>query len=99
MRIGVLCLLFAFVGCAKATQSTSRAPVAPTANAAPQSTAPAKPQSTRCHTADLTATLEEAGAAAGTSYRYVVLTNSNGPTCTLFGYPGVSLVDGSGKQI
>jgi hypothetical protein len=57
------------------------------------------PQSARCHTADLTASLEDGGAAAGTHYRYLVLTNSSGPACTLYGYPGVSLVDGSGHII
>jgi hypothetical protein len=55
--------------------------------------------STRCHTADLSASLEEAGAAAGTHYRWLVLTNSSGPTCSLAGYPGVSLVDASSHQL
>jgi len=99
MRVLALCLLLAFAGCSKATTSATPAPAPSAVSAAPQATATAKPQSTRCHTADLTAMLEDAGAAAGTSYRYVVLTNSNGPACTLYGYPGVSLVDGSGAII
>jgi hypothetical protein len=64
----------------------------------PQPTATAPP-STRCRTADLSASLEDAGAAAGTHYSYVVLTNSSGPTCTMYGYPGVSLVDASGNVL
>ena len=65
----------------------------------PASTASAAPQSTRCHTADLSASLQDSGGAAGTYYRWVVLTNSSGPTCTVDGYPGVSLVDASGHQL
>jgi hypothetical protein len=105
VRIAILCLLVALAGCTKATTSATPPPSeAPTSapTSPPQSSSssvPATPQSTRCHTADLTASLEDGGAAAGTHYRYVVLTNSNGPTCTLYGYPGVSLVDASGAQI
>jgi len=104
MRVAMLCLVLAFAGCAKAAPSATPVPPAsssaePAATATPQAAGTATPQSNRCHTADLTASLEESGAAAGTNYRNIVLTNSNGPACTLYGYPGVSLVDGSGAVV
>jgi hypothetical protein len=40
------------------------------------------------------------GAAAGSVYYPLELTNTSGSTCTLFGYPGVSFVTGpSGTQL
>ncbi len=39
------------------------------------------------------------GAAAGSFYYQLVLTNLSGHTCTLTGYPGVSAVDLSGHQV
>ncbi|MGI9005051.1 MAG: DUF4232 domain-containing protein [Streptosporangiaceae bacterium] len=33
--------------------------------------------------------------AAGSAYRAIVFTNISGPTCTLYGFPGVSLAGGS----
>jgi hypothetical protein len=101
MRVATLCLLLTLAACTKATTPATPAPNAtPVATTSAAPLAPsAQPQSARCHTADLSASLEEAGAAAGTSYRYVVMTNSAGPRCTMYGYPGVSLVDAGGAQI
>jgi hypothetical protein len=54
---------------------------------------------TTCRTADLTITLGNPNGAAGSVY-YGLAFRNNGPSrCTLSGYPGVSFLDGSGKQI
>ena len=51
--------------------------------------------SSACTTKELTAKLTQgAGGGAGSSYPYLVLTNSGSRTCTLRGYPGVSLRHG-----
>jgi len=39
------------------------------------------------------------GAAAGSTYYRLTLTNTSSATCTLFGYPGVSAVTSGGAQI
>ena len=52
-----------------------------------------------CGTDELTARITQgAGAGAGSSYPYLVLTNKGGRTCLERGYPGVSLQAG-GRQI
>lgn len=54
---------------------------------------------TACTTSQLTASLTQGqGGGAGSVYPYLVLTNSSEKTCTIKGYPGVSLHAGS-KQI
>jgi hypothetical protein len=57
------------------------------------------PTTPRCTTADLSISLGQQGAAAGNRYLPVVFTNTSGKTCTVYGYPGVSLLDAAGKQI
>ena len=53
-----------------------------------------------CSTTALQANIGAANGAAGSSYYPIVFTNVSGGTCTLFGYPGVSLVSGiGGSQI
>jgi len=99
----VACAITA-MGCARQSPSATPTPSSPPSSATASASttaepATSKPLSTRCHTADLSLALQDAGAAAGTSYKWVVLTNSSGPTCTLFGYPGVSLVDASGALL
>lgn len=51
-----------------------------------------------CATSQLVIWLEQSGAAAGTSYYDLHLTNL-GTTCTLLGFPGISAVSLSGSQI
>jgi hypothetical protein len=54
----------------------------------------------RCGTADLTVSLKQAGAAAGTAYYRIVFRNHTGHACSLTGYPGVSYVAGTaGRQV
>jgi hypothetical protein len=52
-----------------------------------------------CATSQLTAALGGGDAGAGNLYRYLVITNHSGTTCHLTGFPGVSLLSGSGAQI
>jgi Domain of unknown function (DUF4232) len=50
----------------------------------------------RCHTADLTGHVEGHGAGSGQRYAALGLTNRTGTPCTVYGYPGLQLVDGTG---
>ena len=53
-----------------------------------------------CNADELTLTLENGdGGGAGTINQMIVLTNSGKRTCTLLGFPGVSLVNDNGNQI
>ena len=76
---------------AAATQS-------PTATAGSGATAAAAGPSP-CVSSDLQASLGQSGAAAGTFYQLLVLTNTSGSACTLYGYPGVSFVTGMGGSV
>lgn len=68
----------------------------PAPSATPTESAPAVK---RCATADLALTTLPAGAAAGTHFLSLVLTNAGGAECTLTGFPGVSLIDAAGQQV
>jgi Protein of unknown function (DUF4232) len=101
--------------CDTASQSAGGPAAAgtPTAAATSTSTAPAPPAPatssssssaavTMCATSALKAAVNTAkpGAAAGSIYYPLDLTNTSGSTCTVFGYPGVSFVTGpSGSLI
>lgn len=86
--------------------SPSASASSPVASQSPSSTASASSPSassssasaavsSACTTKELTAKLTQgAGGGAGSSYPYLVLTNSGSRTCTLRGYPGVSLRHG-----
>jgi hypothetical protein len=76
-----------------ATSATSAASPSSAAGAATGSVAHGPGQ---CVSGDLQASLGQSGAAAGTIYQLVVLTNTSGSACTLYGYPGVSFVTGQG---
>jgi hypothetical protein len=52
-----------------------------------------------CGTLDLSANVGSTEGAAGTAYSTIDLTNIGGTSCTLYGYPGVSLADSSAAQI
>lgn len=106
-RIAVAALLSTaalLVACGTASQSTGGAaaastPTAAATSAAPVSSAPATSSSaavTMCATSALKAAVNTAkpGAAAGSIYYPLDLTNISGSTCTVFGYPGVSFVTG-----
>src|SRR5437763_504268 len=72
-----------------ATSSASAAPAAPAAS------------TPRCTAADLSVWLNvgEESAAAGTYYFPLEFTNVSNRACHLFGYPGVSAINGNGKQL
>ena len=92
-----------------ATPVSSPAPVSSAAPSAPPSTGatapqtpPSSPSVPACPTADLSGTVNtsQGGAAAGSTYYPLNLTNTSKTSCYLFGYPGVSFVTGpSGSQI
>jgi hypothetical protein len=68
-----------------------------TATPGPSRTAAAIPP---CASATLRPSLAPMGAAAGTGYYALRLTNTSASSCTLYGYPGVSFVSGvPGHQI
>jgi hypothetical protein len=53
-----------------------------------------------CKTAGLVVWIDtHGGAAAGSAYYKLELTNQSGHTCSLVGYPGVSAVDLGGRQL
>jgi hypothetical protein len=52
-----------------------------------------------CVTSNLRISLGAGGGAAGTDFTILDFTNSGGASCTLYGFPGVSLTDSSGAQI
>ena len=63
-------------------------------------TPPKVATTTTCNADELTLSLANAdGGGAGTLNQMVVLTNSGKRTCTLFGFPGISLVNDNGNQI
>jgi hypothetical protein len=54
----------------------------------------------RCTTGELSVSLGEGGAAAGSVYRSLIFTNTGSHTCELRGFPGVSYVAGDdGHQV
>jgi hypothetical protein len=55
---------------------------------------PAPSSSTACPTRDLAAKVGLAQGAAGSTYQVIDFTNISNTTCTLYGYPGVSLAAG-----
>jgi Protein of unknown function (DUF4232) len=52
-----------------------------------------------CLTSNLRISLGDGGAAAGTDFTVLDFTNSGTAPCTLYGFPGVSLLNSSGGQI
>jgi len=80
-------------------QPTATVTVTVTAPAAP-ATSPAPPTGPAgCPTAALTVALGPGSGAAGSTYFPIEFTNASGTTCSLYGYPGVSLVTASGAQV
>jgi hypothetical protein len=97
-----LIVLTAVAGCSSSS-SPSAAPASSSPPASlPSSAAPAPPPSApasravtgplACATSSLKVTLGPSSGYAGGVYQTIVFTNTSGTTCTLFGYPGVSLV-------
>ncbi|MBP0456793.1 DUF4232 domain-containing protein [Streptomyces montanisoli] len=55
--------------------------------------------STRCHTSELKASVGSNDPGAGQENYALVLTNTSGSACTVYGYPGFAFVDGSGNSV
>jgi hypothetical protein len=86
-------LLAAALGCAAAVGAGS-APAAAAAGAA------VAPHAANCATSQLTVWIGlPGGAAAGSFYYELELSNTGTTTCQLYGYPGVSALSGSGAQL
>jgi hypothetical protein len=108
------CVLFGLAACAGAPpnpgpqppasqRSTATAPPTPAA-AGTRAIKPAEQTDgaglPRCTTGELSASLGEGGAAAGSTYRPLIFTNTGSRTCELRGFPGVSYVAGDdGHQV
>jgi len=74
--------------------ATSAPASSPTATAGSGGTGGAAGGTPSCATRDLKVAAGLAQGAAGSVYQVIDFTNISGATCTLFGYPGVSLVSG-----
>jgi hypothetical protein len=75
--------------------ATATAPAAPTGTAT--ATSPAGPAA--CAASSLHVTQGTPQGYAGGVYQAIVFTNAGGASCTLYGYPGVSLVSAAHAQI
>lgn len=75
----------------ESTTPTSSTTPTPSATPSPGTPADASTGS-RCHTSDLSASLSPQEAAAGNRYASLVLTNTSGTTCRVYGYGGIKLV-------
>lgn len=53
----------------------------------------------RCHTSMLTGSLRAGHPGAGQRYAELVLRNDSNRSCTVYGYPGLLLVDSSGRSL
>jgi hypothetical protein len=80
--------------------ASSSATTHPTTSSKAAAQPPGTAAATRCLAGHLKISLARAEGAAGSTYDTVRLTNTGTATCTLYGYPGVSLVGhGNGTQI
>jgi hypothetical protein len=80
------------------TTPAATATPAPTGTATP-GTSSAETSVSVCTAGDLTANVLPASGAAGTEYYTLTLTNDSQQSCTMTGYPGVSLVNDVGAQL
>ncbi|KOG76779.1 DUF4232 domain-containing protein [Streptomyces varsoviensis] len=67
--------------------------------AAPASNLSPRSASDRCAAADMSLRVGDADAGAGNIHYPLVFTNTGKKTCSLGGYPGVSLLAGDGQQV
>jgi len=98
------CSTFLLAACGSSAPSarptvtvTVTAPGGSTSSAAASATSLAGPPG--CGTTALTARLGPGNGAAGSNYYPIEFTNNSGAACTLYGYPGVSLVTAAGNQV
>ncbi|MEX1218064.1 MAG: DUF4232 domain-containing protein [Acidimicrobiales bacterium] len=79
------------------SSSTSQASGSSTTATGPATTSTLS--STHCSTAQLRGSLGETQSGAGQRYTALILTNTGTKACDLRGFPGVSLLDASAKEI
>jgi hypothetical protein len=91
---------------ASASPATSAASPASSATASPAASpgnasggSSAAGQSARCHTSMLSAHVVPGQPGAGQHYAELVLTNSSGTSCRIYGFPGMQLVSSSGGNV
>jgi Protein of unknown function (DUF4232) len=101
--VALACAAVLAAGCGSSSSTTAggSAPSAPPASSAPASSPPAAPASSPasptpagpgpCPTRSLQVKLGVGQGTAGSVYTTIVFTNISNVTCTLYGYPGVSL--------
>ncbi|WP_157734697.1 DUF4232 domain-containing protein [Actinopolyspora erythraea] len=58
-----------------------------------------RPESRRCHTSMLAASLEPGHPGAGQRYAELTLRNTAGRTCTVYGYPGLEFTGANGTAL
>ena len=103
--VAALIVLASVAGCSSSSSSPSTPasspstfrPAAPSSNTAPATApvstlSPAATGPSPCATSGLNVTLGPSSGYAGGVDQTIVFTNTSGATCTLYGYPGVSLV-------
>ena len=87
-------------GCGSSSSPSSHPTATVTVTVPAPSTQPATPVGPAgCATTALTAWMGPGSGAAGSSYYPIEFTNSSDVTCSLYGYPGVSVVTASGAQV
>lgn len=96
-------LIFGATACSSgSTNASSSKDSTTTSNASASTTSPSTSStvpSTHCATDQLKGSLGDSQSGAGQRYTVLILTNIGTKACDLRGFPGVSLVDASGKQI
>ncbi len=78
---------------AKTAPTPTTAPAVTTTTSPPGPSTTSASESSRCHTSELTASLEIEMSAMGSGGAVLTLTNQSSRTCTLYGYVGLQLVD------
>lgn len=96
--IGLFTLGIAACGSSSTNDSNSTTTTTPTPTTVAPSSSTAK-SSNHCSTDQLKASLGDTQSGAGQRYTVFLLTNTGTKACELRGFPGVSLLDASGKEI
>jgi hypothetical protein len=106
-QVGAALIVLAAVASCSSSSSSSTSPPSPANSSSPAaagssaapspstSVSPAVAGPAPCATSGLRLTLGVSQGYAGGVYQTIVFTNTSGATCTLYGYPGVSLVSAS----
>lgn len=80
------------------TPTSTRTSTSTSESTSPSSTSKRAPAD-RCHTGDLSGSVQNQDAGAGQRYADLVLRNDSGRPCTVYGYGGMQLVDASGRPL